>query len=272
VKPQHRSLYYFLLGYARRRGNVTRFNMPYENGLHGSGIGSWATYDAALRALHAWGFIVYTPGANRYKAPVIELTFRNPTDDVLLTYWQSYCISTGDIKRPLDLEKVVEDAQATTDRLEEEKAELLEEVAALKAELAEQAGLKAKPAPKPAKALALATTEEEDLQPVENSPLAKFDAFAAIIRGCGYANIDAERYRKQIAAKSVGLTRTAAQWRSRIIEYVNRDHAAGKLLTLAPQTPNEVPSNWNQDTPYAAPQGMGIPSMSSILKPEYQVN
>lgn len=95
VKPQHRSLYYFLIGYARRRGNVPRYNMPYENGMHGCGIGSWATYDAALKKLAEWGFIVYTPGANRFKVPVIELTFRNPTDDVLLIYWQSYCLSTS---------------------------------------------------------------------------------------------------------------------------------------------------------------------------------
>lgn len=93
VKPQHRSLYYFLLGYARKRGNVPHFALPYEVGMHGSSIGSWATYDAAIKALAAWGFIVYVPGANRYKVPVVELTFRNPSGDELLSYWQAYCLA-----------------------------------------------------------------------------------------------------------------------------------------------------------------------------------
>ena len=93
VKPQHRSLYYFLLGYARKRGNVPRFVLPYEVGMDGSRIGSWATYDAAIKALAAWGFIVYVPGANRYKVPVVELTFRNPSGDELLSYWQAYCLA-----------------------------------------------------------------------------------------------------------------------------------------------------------------------------------
>lgn len=95
VKAQHRSLYYFLVGYARKRGNVVRYNMPYETGMHGSHIGSWKTYDSTLKDLAKWGFIDYTPGANRYKVPVIGLTFVNPNDDQLLTYWQSYCISTA---------------------------------------------------------------------------------------------------------------------------------------------------------------------------------
>jgi hypothetical protein len=93
VKPQHRSLYYFLLGYARKRGNVPRFTLPFEMGMDGSRIGSWATYDAAIKALAGWGFIVYVPGANRYKVPVVELTFRNPSGDELLAYWQAYCLA-----------------------------------------------------------------------------------------------------------------------------------------------------------------------------------
>ncbi len=80
VKPQHRSLYYFLVGYARRRGTLPRFTLPYEVGMHGSSIGSWATYDAAIKALAGWGFIVYTPGPNRYEVPVVELTVRNPNE------------------------------------------------------------------------------------------------------------------------------------------------------------------------------------------------
>ena len=100
VKPQHRSLYYFLLGYARKRGNVPRFVLPFEVGMHGSGIGSWSTYDAAIKALAQWGFLVYTPGANRYRVPIVELTFRNPSGDELLTYWQAYCLAY-----PVELQK-----------------------------------------------------------------------------------------------------------------------------------------------------------------------
>ncbi len=93
VKMQHRSLYYFLVGYARKRGNVPRFALAYQVGMHGSSIGSWSTYNAAIKALHEWGFIHYEEGANRYKVAIVELTFRNPNGDELLAYWQSYCLA-----------------------------------------------------------------------------------------------------------------------------------------------------------------------------------
>lgn len=157
AKPQHRSLYYFLLGYCRRRGNAPRFNLAYEAGMHGSGIGSWATYDAALKSLAEWGFIYYTPGANRYKVPVVELTFRNPTDDVLLTYWQSYCLSTanptGDVlaTQLVTLKEVLKKESEKVEKLESEKALYQADVAAANAALVEAqkkiAELEAQPLP-----------------------------------------------------------------------------------------------------------------------------
>jgi len=147
AKPQHRSLYYFLLGYCRRRGNAPRFNLAYEAGMHGSGIGSWATYDTALKSLAEWGFILYTPGANRYKVPVVELTFRNPTDDVLLTYWQSYCLSTANstdnptddvlLTQVVTLKEVLKKEKEKVGKLESEKTQLQADVAAASAALAD---------------------------------------------------------------------------------------------------------------------------------------
>lgn len=116
-----------------------------------------------------------------------------------------------------------------------------------------------------------AHTDPDALQTVAESPLSKPDKFAVIVRSLGYENVDVERYRLQIIAKSEGVTRTASQWRNRVIEFLNNDHAAGKLLVYAVQTPNEIPSNWNPATqgPYVAPRGMGIPPASAIYKPEY---
>ncbi len=116
-----------------------------------------------------------------------------------------------------------------------------------------------------------ARTDPDDLQDVAHSPLVKPDAFAAILKATGYPNLDTERYRLQIAAKSEGVQRTASQWRSRIIEFVNNDYTAGKLLTYPVQTPNEIPGNWDtaRQGAYTAPVGMGIPHPSSYLKPDY---
>ena len=116
-----------------------------------------------------------------------------------------------------------------------------------------------------------ARTDPDDLQGVNESPLVKPDAFAAILRATGYPNLDAERYRLQIAAKSEGVRRTSSQWRSRIIEFVNNDYTAGKLLTHPVLTPNEVPGNWNtaNQGAYTAPMGQGIPHPSSYLNPDF---
>ena len=116
-----------------------------------------------------------------------------------------------------------------------------------------------------------ARTDPDDLQNVDESPLVKPAAFAAILKATGYPNLDAERYRLQIAAKSEGVRRTASQWRSRIIEFVNNDYTAGRLLTYPVLTPNEIPGNWDtaRQGAYTAPVGMGIPHPSSYLKPEF---
>ena len=126
-------------------------------------------------------------------------------------------------------------------------------------------------AEKAKQALVAARTDPDDLQDVAHSPLVKPDAFAAILRATGYPNLDTERYRLQIAAKSEGVQRTASQWRSRIIEFVNNDYTAGKLLTHPVLTPNEVPGNWDtaRQGAYTAPMGQGIPHPSSYLNPNF---
>ena len=116
-----------------------------------------------------------------------------------------------------------------------------------------------------------AHTDPDDLQGVDESPLSKPGAFAVIMQATGYPNLDIERYRLQIAAKSEGVRRTSSQWRSRIIEFVNNDYTAGKLLTHPVLTPNEIPGNWNTASQgaYTAPMGQGIPHPSSYLKPDF---
>lgn len=149
VKPQHRSLYYFIIGYARRRGGLLKFQLPHESGMAGAGIGNWKTYNDAMLALHTWGFIVYTPGANRFKTPVVELQFRSstdsPTDDQQQTYWQSYCTSIGsstvDNKRLLDEEtKRRKDLETALNKTLTEAASLRSAVTGLESELEVERG------------------------------------------------------------------------------------------------------------------------------------
>ena len=131
------------------------------------------------------------------------------------------------------------------------------------------------PAKKPSpKEIAAALTDPDDLQAVAESPLRKPGAFFAICRDAGYPQADLVRYAAQIAAKSEGLLLTSAQWRSRIINFLNNDAATPQGVMKAAGaalTPNEVPGNWDtaRQGPYTAPMGQGIPHPSSFLKPEF---
>lgn len=136
---------------------------------------------------------------------------------------------------------------------------------------ADTADLPALKAEKAKREQVAAHTDPDDLQGVDESPLSKPGAFAVIMQATGYPNLDIERYRLQIAAKSEGVRRTSSQWRSRIIEFVNNDYTAGKLLTHPVLTPNEIPGNWDtaRQGAYTAPMGQGIPHPSSYLKPDF---
>lgn len=266
VKPQHRSLYYYLVGYARKRGNVVRYNMPYENGMHGSGIGSWATYDAALKALAAWGFIEYTPGANRYKVPVIGLTFRNPSDDQLLTYWQSYCISTANptddvlptqlatYKDLLEVErKRVEEleSQKTNERTEhervrsafEKKIEALEVEREGLQEAVRQAEHQASQlrasllAQRPASHTGGAARPKDPIHFCSFSQC-KFSteqAFTELLGQLGYQSAYAPYYLAQIRLKTASLEdRTPEGWQNYINTFLHKDAQRGQLTTADP--------------------------------------
>lgn len=228
VKAQHRSLYYFLLGYCRRRGNTPRFTLAYEAGMHGSAIGSWATYDAALRALAEWGFIHYTPGANRYKAPIVELTFRNPTDDVLLTYWQSYCLSSANPTDDVLL------TQVTT--LKEELKKVSEELAKLKSGEGEAESPPPPPltvssssqlpatTPPPAPPSSAPPPRSTATMPADEAPVFQRPAFRAFVTAMGYGDIDLGYYWTRILRKVEDAAgRTNKGWEDYILSWLDKD-------------------------------------------------
>lgn len=96
--------------------------------------------------------------------------------------------------------------------------------------------------------LAVWAEDEDDAQSVEESPLSKPVAFAAIVKEL-YPAIDLDYYRGKIAAKSADKRMPARKWRNWIIEFMERELASarreGKEL-LAPAmapAPNEVSTN-----------------------------
>jgi hypothetical protein len=72
-KPQHISLYMFLLNQNNRNNWVEWFKCPIDLGMTGSCIGSKKTYYQCLDDLQAWGLLVYQKGENMWKAPKIKI-------------------------------------------------------------------------------------------------------------------------------------------------------------------------------------------------------
>lgn len=95
LKAQHRSLYYFLLGVLLHRKGAKRFEIAYDYGMAGSKIGNHKTYTTTLKELESHGFLMYTPGKNRFTTPVIDMQFCKPTDNLLTTYCKSIGVSTA---------------------------------------------------------------------------------------------------------------------------------------------------------------------------------
>lgn len=73
IKPQHCSLYVFLINQNNRNNWVEWFKCPLDLAMAGSCITSKKTYYQCLKDLTQWNLIEYTQGVNNWKAPVIKI-------------------------------------------------------------------------------------------------------------------------------------------------------------------------------------------------------
>lgn len=230
VRAHHHALYYALLNLVKTKGGLTRFSLAYGHGMECSGIGSKATYLAALRELQGWGFLTYTPGENRFILPIIEVTIQPSTGPLLALYRTSIATSTdtstGRNKEVVRLKVEYDEKAAAVKKLEEENEKLKAEL--LKA----QTPATTQTAVLPAKAAALATTDGADEQHWSVGPLTKSHAWKAICERQGFAGIDFEHYRKQalVAAEDGNVSRTIAQWNSWVRNFLNNQLKNGPLL------------------------------------------
>lgn len=82
IKPQHISLYLFLVNQNNRNNWVEWFKFPYDLAMAGSCISSKKTYYACLDDLQKWKLIRYQKGVNNWKAPLIKLEVLKDTSTV----------------------------------------------------------------------------------------------------------------------------------------------------------------------------------------------
>jgi len=82
VKPQHISLYLFLLNQNNRNNWIEWFKCPFDLAMTGSCISSKKTYYKCLNDLQRWKLIQYKKGANNWKAPLIKLEVLKDTSTV----------------------------------------------------------------------------------------------------------------------------------------------------------------------------------------------
>jgi len=82
VKPQHISLYLFLLNQNNRNNWIEWFKCPFDLAMTGSCISSKKTYYKCLNELKYWNLIDYKKGANNWKAPLIKLEVLKDTSSV----------------------------------------------------------------------------------------------------------------------------------------------------------------------------------------------
>ena len=82
IKPQHISLYIFLINQNNRNNWVEWFKCPFDLAMSGACIGSKKTYYSCLSELQDWGFIKYEKGVNDYKAPKIMIEVLKCTSTV----------------------------------------------------------------------------------------------------------------------------------------------------------------------------------------------
>jgi len=73
LKPQHISLYMFMLNQNNRNNWVEWFKMPLDLAMAGSCIGSKKTYYKCLDDLQDLNLITYKKGVNEWKAPIVRI-------------------------------------------------------------------------------------------------------------------------------------------------------------------------------------------------------
>jgi hypothetical protein len=73
IKPQHISLYLFLLNQNNRNNWIEWFKCPFDLAMTGSCISSKKTYYKCLNELQEWKLIQYQKGSNNWKAPLIKI-------------------------------------------------------------------------------------------------------------------------------------------------------------------------------------------------------
>lgn len=79
IRPQHVSLYVFLINQNNRNNWVEWFKCPFDLAMAGACIGNKKTYYKCLSDLQDWGLIKYEKGINDYKAPKIKIEVLNCT-------------------------------------------------------------------------------------------------------------------------------------------------------------------------------------------------
>lgn len=89
IKPQHISLYIFLINQNNRNNWVEWFKCPFDLAMSGACIGSKSTYYKCLTDLQDWGFIKYEKGVNDWKAPRIKIEVLKCTSTYTATVPQS---------------------------------------------------------------------------------------------------------------------------------------------------------------------------------------
>ncbi|TGE05593.1 hypothetical protein [Hymenobacter fodinae] len=138
VKSHHHALYFALATICKNKGGMSRYTLPYQTGMELSGIGSKSTYLTALKELEEWGFLTYTPGANRFTVPIIEVHFCTSIGNLLAFYRESIDTSIDTSIAPsTDRNKELIDSK--TKEVEDLKTVLVnkdEELATLRAALA----------------------------------------------------------------------------------------------------------------------------------------
>jgi len=89
IKPQHISLYVFLINQNNRNNWVEWFKCPYDLAMSGACIGNKKTYYNCLNDLQEWKLIKYKKGVNEWKAPAIKLEVLKCTATATATVPQS---------------------------------------------------------------------------------------------------------------------------------------------------------------------------------------
>lgn len=82
IKPQHISLYIFMVNQNNRNNWVKWFKLPFDLAMTGSCISSKKTYYTCLTDLQKWKLISYEKGINNWKAPLIKLEVLKDTSTV----------------------------------------------------------------------------------------------------------------------------------------------------------------------------------------------